>query len=100
MSAGEDEWLWGWDPSPGIVSVWAELDGRAFVWRRLIATGELGREGGRFRPWLVLAHLDDLQHLGPRLRPEGSLDALATYRELAGPGALRYLVSAEDGRAL
>ncbi|MFP2926942.1 hypothetical protein ACLESO_17435, partial [Pyxidicoccus sp. 3LG] len=31
----EDEWLWGWDPTPGIVSVWAEPDGRAFVWRRL-----------------------------------------------------------------
>ena len=25
----EDEWLWGWDPTPGIVSVWAERNGRA-----------------------------------------------------------------------
>ncbi len=25
---------WGWDPTPGIVSVWAEADGRAVVWRR------------------------------------------------------------------
>ena len=23
----EDEWLWGWDDTPGIVSVWAEADG-------------------------------------------------------------------------
>ena len=22
-----DEWVWGWDPTPGIVSVWAEPDG-------------------------------------------------------------------------
>ena len=34
MTTREDEWLWGWDETPGIVSVWAEPDGRAFVWRR------------------------------------------------------------------
>ena len=44
----EDEWLWGWDPTPGIVSVWAEADGRAYVWRRL--AGVLSREDVRFRP--------------------------------------------------
>jgi len=46
----EDEWLGGWDPTPGIVSVWAESDGRASVWRRLAETGELVREEARFRP--------------------------------------------------
>jgi DNA polymerase elongation subunit (family B) len=96
----EHEWLWGWDPTPGIVSVWAELDGRAFVWRRLLDNGELIREECRFRPWLVLDTLSDLQHLGVRLRPEGDPDALVTYRELAGPGTLRYQVSARDGRSL
>jgi hypothetical protein len=40
----EDEWLWGWDPTPGIVSVWAEGDGRASVWRRLPDTGVVVRE--------------------------------------------------------
>ena len=30
----EDEWLWGWDDTPGIVSVWAERSGRATIWRR------------------------------------------------------------------
>ena len=59
-----DEWLWGWDPTPGIVSVWAEADGRAVVWRRLGKTGELVREEARFRPWLLLDRLDDLQHRG------------------------------------
>lgn len=99
-SVVEDEWLWGWDPTPGIVSVWADQTGRAVVWRRLPDSGELVREDDRFRPWLLLDRLDDLQHLGPRLAPDGSMDALVTYRELSGPGALRYLVSAEDGRAL
>ena len=33
-NAIQDEWLWGWDPTPDIVSVWAEADGRAMVWRR------------------------------------------------------------------
>ena len=96
----EDEWLWGWDPTPGIVSVWAEADGRAVVWRRLPETGELGREEARFRPWIVLDRLDDLRHLGGQLAPEGTAGALVSYRELDGPGTLRYLVSADDGRAL
>jgi len=88
----EDEWVWGWDSTPGIVSVWADLDGRACVWRRDPRTGELVREEARFRPWLLLDRLDDLKHLG-----EG---ASITYRELDGPGSLRYLVSADDGRSL
>jgi DNA polymerase I len=85
-----DEWLWGWDPTPGIVSVWAESDGRAVVWRRIAETGELVREESRFRPWLLLACIDDLPHLGDQL----------TCRELEGPGALRYLVSANNGKTL
>lgn len=60
MPSIEDEWLWGWDPTPGIVSVWAEPDGRATVWRRLPATGELVVEEEHFRPWLLLDSLDDL----------------------------------------
>jgi DNA polymerase, archaea type len=45
----EDERLFGWDPTPGIVSVWANREGRAVVWRRederVLCTQE------RFRPW-------------------------------------------------
>ncbi len=98
----EDEWLWGWDPTPGIVSVWAEADGRAFVWRRLPETRALVREEVRFRPWLLLASLVDLEHLGDRLRREreGPETRGLTYEELDGPGALRYLVRGDDGRAL
>ena len=58
----EDEWVWGWDPTPGIVSVWAEA-WTAVVWRRLPETAELVREEARFRPWVagpsILRHLDD-----------------------------------------
>jgi DNA polymerase elongation subunit (family B) len=102
MGAMEDEWLWGWDPTPGIVSVWAEPDGRAFIWRRLPGTGTLIREDVRFRPWVLLAGLEDLSHLGDRLRPEheGPAPHRVTWQELTGPGALRYLVRADDGRAL
>src|SRR5690242_6292859 len=98
----EDEWLWGWDPTPGIVSVWAEPDGRAFVWRRLPGSGELVREDSRFRPWLLLSSLEDVAHLGARLLPdrEGPAPNRVTWRELEGPGALRYLLRADDGRAL
>jgi DNA polymerase I len=83
----EDEWLWGWDPTPGIVSVWAEPDGLATIWRRL-PTGELLREEARFRPWLLL---DNVDHLNPEL---------VTFRELEGPGELRFLVRADDLKTL
>jgi DNA polymerase I len=96
----EDEWLWGWDHMPGIVSVWAEHDGRATVWQRMPATGELRRHEDQFRPWLLLDRLDDLRHLGREVAPDGTPGALVNYRELDGPGALRYLVSAGDFRTL
>src|SRR4051812_39512294 len=85
QAATEDEWLWGWDATPGIVSVWAEPDGRAFVWRRL--GGRLVRDDVRFRPWLLVASLDDLAHLGPRLQPErdGAATGRITFEELDGP---------------
>jgi DNA polymerase, archaea type len=100
-SSTEAEWLWGWDPTPGIVSIHADSDGRAVVWRRIADTGALVREEERFRPWLLVDRLDDLQHLGRKLGREGDdSDASIRYRELEGPGALRYLVSADDGRVL
>jgi DNA polymerase I len=102
VSRIEDEWLWGWDATPGIVSVWAEPDGRAFVWRRQ-GGGALVREEARFRPWVLLSSLDDLSHLGARLQPErdrSATEQVLTYRELEGPGELRYLVRGRDLRSL
>jgi DNA polymerase I len=96
----EDEWLWGWDDTPGIVSVWAEADGRAVTWRRVPATGALVRDAGRFRPWVLLDRLDDLVHLGRDLAPERERTTGITFRELDGPGALRFLVSADAGHPL
>ncbi len=102
MSSPQDEWLWGWDQTPGIVSVHATPDGRATIWRRITDTGELVREEERFRPWLVLEHIDDLKHLGDRLGREDDVTAAmsTSHRELEGPGELRYLVSTNDGSAL
>ena len=100
MSTREDEWLWGWDPTPGIVSVHAGPDGCASVWRRVGDTGTLVREEERFRPWLLLDRLDDLLHLGSALGRDGDTRASVRHRELEGPGALRHLVSADDGRVL
>lgn len=57
-------------------------------------------EKDRFRPWVLLDRLDDLLHLGAELGPEGDGSARITYRELDGPGELRFLVSAPNGRAL
>jgi len=80
------EWLWGWDPTPGIVSVWADGSGRAWVWRRV--NGLLLSEQVRYRPWVLV---DSIDHL---------IDADVSWHELEGPGALRFHVSAEHGRAL
>ncbi|HEV7555671.1 MAG TPA: ribonuclease H-like domain-containing protein, partial [Kofleriaceae bacterium] len=81
----EDDWLWGWDPTPGIVSVWATHDGQATVWRRV--GGELVRDDVQFRPWLVVSSLDGI---GPNV----------TTRELDGEGELRHVIRADDGRTL
>jgi DNA polymerase I len=98
----DDEFLFGWDPTPGIVSIWADRSGKALLWRR---------EGQRvtcsteyFRPWLVATTLDDLAHLPSPVLPEpteGGAQPAITYRELDGPeGAFRYLMSARDGHLL
>ncbi len=99
----EEEWLWGWDSTEGIVSVFANAMGDASVFRRLKAPNTLVREEARFRPWVLLTSLRHLSHLGPRLRRKEytlSEGPEVTYEELCGPGELRYLVSAEDGRTL
>jgi DNA polymerase elongation subunit (family B) len=100
LEAALQEGLWGWDPTPGIVSVWADADGRASVWRRLPADGRLVREIEPFRPWALVDSLRDLEHLGAGLGPDGDARATFTYRELMGPGALRFLVTAADGGKL
>ena len=94
MKAIEEEWLSGWDDTPGIVSVHATPDGRATVWRRSADTGSIVRDSERFKPWLLLAHAADMQGLSP-----GDLAGFE-HRELDGPGELRHLASADDGFAL
>jgi DNA polymerase I len=96
--SAEHEWLWGWDPTPGIVSVWADADGVATVWRRTAAG--LVREQARFRPWLLLDHTRDLEAGLARATPSVHRELAVDVRTLAGPGALRYLVSGRDGDAL
>src|SRR5579875_1879964 len=99
----EDEWLFGWDMTPGIVSVWANREGLALIWRR--QQQRVICERARFRPWLLATSLADLAYLKDALQPEGvpaSANATVTYRELDGSDipAYRYLLSARDGRVL
>jgi DNA polymerase I len=98
-----DEWVFGWDPTPGIISVWAGRDGRAVMWRR--EDDRVLRVQEAFRPWLFATTLDDLTHLGSALVSSSvalSVDtSLISYRTLDGPsGSYRYLLSARDGRFL
>lgn len=94
----DDPWLFGWDPAPGIVSVWADREGTALVWRRV--GGQVVCEREKFRPWLYAAHLHDLATVGDNLRRDDDA-APFSFSELDGPeNALRYLIRARDGRAL
>ncbi|AMW06548.1 DNA polymerase II [Gemmatimonas phototrophica] len=101
MTIPRDEWLWGWDTTPGIVSVWAEESGQATVWRRPDG-GALLTERAKFRPWVLLSSVDDLRAAGVRYQhDDGDANAPGIrVRELAGPGALRVAVSAERWNVL
>lgn len=102
----EDAWLFGWDTTPSIVSVWADRNGQALVWQR--AADKVHCTTDHFRPWLFTSTLYDLRHLGPALilvSNPPSLDFAHkvpfSYQELPGPpNSFRYLLSASDGRAL
>jgi DNA polymerase elongation subunit (family B) len=97
-----DAWLFGWDMTPHIVSVWADRSGRALVWQRQGSRVRCSEE--RFRPWLFAATLEHLEHLGRALVDQTQAQqnsAAFSYRELDGSaGSYRYLLSARDGRAL
>lgn len=103
-----DPTLFGWDPTPGIVSVWADRDGRVTVWRRV--DGRIVIEQHRFRPWLFATTLADLAHLGSALAPEeaaagdgraGKPRPVVTYRELDGPPrSYRFVLAANTMRVL
>ncbi|HXR66989.1 MAG TPA: DNA polymerase domain-containing protein, partial [Ktedonobacteraceae bacterium] len=96
------ERLFGWNPAPGIVSVWADRTGRALIWRREGERVTCSREN--FRPWLLATSLADLGHVREAPMPShapGSGSVMFTYRELAGAeGNYRYLLFARDGRTL
>src|SRR5260370_20271216 len=97
-----DETIFGWDPFPGIVSVWASRAGKALLWQRC---GErVTCTEDTFRPWLFATTLDDARHLAASLQPvtaSSSARAVITYPELDGAeGSYRYVLSARDGRML
>jgi DNA polymerase I len=102
LSRTEDEWLYGWDATPGIVSVWAAQDGRALIWRRDPQTRQLLREEQAFRPWLLTDSIVDFRHLGARLQPhvDDAPGHCVTYEELEGSAGLRYVVRGPDARLL
>jgi DNA polymerase I len=99
MSAlAADEYVFGWDQTEKIVSVWASHAGTAIVWQRTSDGVTCTRES--FRPWLFATTLDDLAHLGRALQSEND-QAPVSYRLLDGEvGSYRFLLSARDGRSL
>jgi DNA polymerase elongation subunit (family B) len=98
----ENEYLFGWNPTPGIVSVWAHRDGHALVWRREGEQVYCNTE--HYRPWVLATSLDDVDYLGAALQPTDRRVAgkvTIRYRQLAGPNpSYRYLLFARDQRTL
>ncbi len=96
--SSQDEWLFGWDPLPGIVSVWANHRGSAILWRRenerILCTTE------HFRPWLFATTLADLPQFASASQAPPTKDITTfSYRELdRSASSYRYLLSARDGR--
>ncbi len=95
-----DELLFGWDPTPGIISIWADRDGRALVWRRI--QSQTICEHVRFRPWLFAADLADLD---PRLivlceDPIHHPARIAVCELDAAETHCGFLIAARSGRAL
>ncbi len=87
-----DEWLFGWDDTPGIVSVWADRSGRALIWRRV--AGQVVCERVRYWPWVFARNLDD----AVSLRDVQCI----SYRKLTEgrAGDYRYIISAPHFRTL
>ena len=88
----EDEYLFGWDDTPGIVSVWASRAGEAIIWRREGERVTTTRE--RFRPWLFATSLQDLAHVGASLDTASSPGARITRTAARGFSAT---AEASDG---
>ncbi|HEY2518356.1 MAG TPA: DNA polymerase domain-containing protein [Polyangiaceae bacterium] len=82
----KDELLFGWDPRPGIVSVWADRRGFASIWSRGERGVVLTREP--FRAWVLAASTKLLD-------VAGSAAGRVACEELGGEhGSYRYLLSA------
>ena len=98
-----DAWVFGHDPKPGIVSVYADRSGQAIIWRRL--EGRLVVERERYRPWLYARNLHDFEQAGLERYsfddPNANFFVIdgAANRTL-GPRDYRYLITARDGRNL
>ncbi len=90
-------WVFGWDQTPGIVSLWTGSGGEVLVWRR--ENGMLRLEHDQYRPWVFAEHLKHLEHLGNALQHDSS-DGEFTVKKLRGKGAYQYLVTARDSRML
>jgi len=93
VAAGGDRgMLLGWDETPGIVSVWAERNGRAVLWRRV--AGTLVCEEDRFYPWLLATSLEPWRRSGRRLIAMADMPltggAAVGEAHLCEPGAIYY----------
>jgi DNA polymerase, archaea type len=90
-------WVFGWDTTPGIVSLWTGTGGEVLVWRR--ENGILKLEKDQYRPWIFAENLKHLSHLGNALQHSSS-DGEFAAQKLRGNGLYKYLVTARDSRML
>jgi DNA polymerase I len=87
-----DPLLFGWDETPGIVSVWANRAGEAFVWQRTARGVSLSR--APFRAWILSAS-SRAWEAARHARGQVTCEALSGER-----GTYRFLLSAPTFQAI
>src|SRR5262249_41602997 len=92
MIATSDDLLFGWDETAGIVSVWANREGEAKVWRRDGPNVSVSREP--FRAWILASSAREWESgHGPQSRV--TCDTFQGHE-----GSYRYFLSAPTFREI
>ncbi len=99
--ASPEDWLWGWDTTPGIVSILAQHNGSVMVWRRTSLREPVVLERDYFLPWALISDLAMLTY--PKIQyefPEKADPTVIYAQKLQGTGALQWKLSCANNSLL
>ncbi len=96
-----EDWLWGWDTTPGIVSILAQRNGSVMVWRRTALQEPVIAERDYFLPWALISDIALLTY--PKIHydlPEKADPTVIYAQKLQGTGALQWKLSCANSSLL